>query len=173
MAESLVVVSKVKQVVKQAGFRTGGDYIDGLSKKVGELVQASIAKVQADGRRRPWEKAYKSGAPRELHGHLPGLHGTSLYDARRGFYSKRAVKEDFTPPELHPAFAEILTRKLADLFSRMKGAGVPAYSIVEMGSGSGLWPARFSTPSAEITPNGPRKSATSWWRGPGTFCWRA
>ncbi len=65
---------------------------------------------------------------------------TSLYDARRGFYSKRAVKEDFyTAPELHPAFAEILTRKLADLFSRMKGAGVPGpYSIVEMGSGSGL-----------------------------------
>ncbi len=52
MAESLVVVSKVKQVVKQAGFRTGGDYIDGLSKKVGELVQASIAKVQADGKKK-------------------------------------------------------------------------------------------------------------------------
>ncbi len=65
---------------------------------------------------------------------------TALYDARRGFYSKRAVKEDFyTAPELHPAFAEIVTRKIADLFSRMTSAGIPGpYSIVEMGSGSGL-----------------------------------
>lgn len=48
MAEALVVVSKVKKVVKEAGLRTGGDYIDALSKKIEELVQASIAKVKAD-----------------------------------------------------------------------------------------------------------------------------
>lgn len=52
MADTMVVVSKIKQVVKQAGFRTGGDYIDGLSKRVGELVQASIQKVQADGKKK-------------------------------------------------------------------------------------------------------------------------
>lgn len=65
---------------------------------------------------------------------------TALYDARRGFYAQRALKEDFyTAPELHPAFAEILTRKIAGLFTRLKAAAVPGpYSIVEMGSGSGL-----------------------------------
>ena len=48
MAESMVVVSKVKQMVKEAGLRTGGDYIDTLSKKVTELVQNSINKVKGD-----------------------------------------------------------------------------------------------------------------------------
>jgi len=49
MAETFVVVSKVKKVVKDAGLRTGGDYIESLSKKVGEMVQSSISKVTADG----------------------------------------------------------------------------------------------------------------------------
>ncbi|MBI4056407.1 MAG: hypothetical protein HY399_02550 [Elusimicrobia bacterium] len=49
MAENLVVVSKVKKMVKEAGYRTGGDYIDGLSKKIEELVRASIEKVRSDG----------------------------------------------------------------------------------------------------------------------------
>ena len=48
MAETFVVVSKVKKIVKEAGLRTGGDYIDALSKKVDDLVQASIAKVKTD-----------------------------------------------------------------------------------------------------------------------------
>ena len=48
MGENLVVVSKVKKVVKEAGFRTGGDYVDALSKKIEEIVQASIAKVKND-----------------------------------------------------------------------------------------------------------------------------
>lgn len=48
MAESLVVVSKVKKIVKEAGLRTGGDYVEALSKKIGELLQASITKVKAD-----------------------------------------------------------------------------------------------------------------------------
>ncbi len=48
MPENLVVVSKVKKMVKEAGLRTGGDYVDALSKKVEEIVRASIAKVQAD-----------------------------------------------------------------------------------------------------------------------------
>ena len=49
MAENMVVVSKVKAVVKEAGFRTGGDYIEGLSKKVEDVVKASIEKVKAEG----------------------------------------------------------------------------------------------------------------------------
>lgn len=49
MAEMLVVVSKVKKIVKDAGFRTGGDYVDALSSKIGSMVQASIEKVKADG----------------------------------------------------------------------------------------------------------------------------
>jgi hypothetical protein len=46
MAETLVVVSKVKKMVKEAGFRTGGDYVDALSKKIEEVVNASITKVK-------------------------------------------------------------------------------------------------------------------------------
>jgi hypothetical protein len=49
MAETLVVVSKVKKIVKEAGFRTGGDYVDALSARISQLVQASIDKVKADG----------------------------------------------------------------------------------------------------------------------------
>jgi len=48
MAESLVVISKVKKIVKEAGLRTGGDYVEALSKKIEELLQASITKVKAD-----------------------------------------------------------------------------------------------------------------------------
>lgn len=48
MAEILIVTSKVKKMVKEAGLRTGGDYIDALSKKVEELVTGSINKVKAD-----------------------------------------------------------------------------------------------------------------------------
>ena len=49
MPETLVVVSKVKKLVKDAGLRTGADYIDGLSSKVTNLVQASIDKVRSEG----------------------------------------------------------------------------------------------------------------------------
>ncbi len=52
MAETLVVVSKVKKLVKDAGFRTGGDYIDGLSSKITAMVNASIEKVKADGKKK-------------------------------------------------------------------------------------------------------------------------
>ena len=48
MAETLVVVSKIKKTVKEAGLRTGGDYIDALSQRINDLVQASINKVKAD-----------------------------------------------------------------------------------------------------------------------------
>jgi hypothetical protein len=49
MAETLVVVSKVKKMVKEAGFRTGGDYVDALSVRISQLISASIEKVKADG----------------------------------------------------------------------------------------------------------------------------
>jgi hypothetical protein len=49
MAETLVVVSKIKKMVKEAGLRTGGDYIDALSAKIDAAIKASIQKVQADG----------------------------------------------------------------------------------------------------------------------------
>lgn len=49
MAENLVVVSKVKKLVKDAGFRTGGDYIDSLSAKIETIVKQSIEKVKQDG----------------------------------------------------------------------------------------------------------------------------
>jgi len=52
MAETLVVVSKVKKMVKDAGFRTGGDYIEGLSNKINQIVLASIEKVKADGKKK-------------------------------------------------------------------------------------------------------------------------
>lgn len=52
MPETLVVVSKVKKLVKDAGFRTGGDYIDSLSNKITALVQASIDKVKTDGKKK-------------------------------------------------------------------------------------------------------------------------
>ena len=52
MAENLVVVSKVKKMVKDAGFRTGGDFIDGLSAKIGQLVTAAVEKVKVDGKKK-------------------------------------------------------------------------------------------------------------------------
>lgn len=52
MAEVLVVVSKIKKIVKEAGFRTGGDYVDALSGKIEAAVRASIQKVQAEGKKK-------------------------------------------------------------------------------------------------------------------------
>ena len=52
MAETLVVVSKVKKLVKDAGLRTGGDYLDALSAKIEAIVKNSIQKVQTDGQKK-------------------------------------------------------------------------------------------------------------------------
>jgi predicted lactoylglutathione lyase len=52
MAEILVVVSKVKKMVKEAGFRTGADYIASLSAKVEETVKASVEKAKAAGNKK-------------------------------------------------------------------------------------------------------------------------
>ncbi|HBL16825.1 MAG: hypothetical protein A2X36_15265 [Elusimicrobia bacterium GWA2_69_24] len=49
MSETLVVVSKVKAMVKASGFRTGGDFLDALSSRVNQIVQAAIEKVKNEG----------------------------------------------------------------------------------------------------------------------------
>lgn len=50
--QTLVVVSKVKSMVKEAGLRTGGDFIDALSSRVNQIVSAAIEKVKADGKKK-------------------------------------------------------------------------------------------------------------------------
>ncbi|MBI5239811.1 MAG: hypothetical protein HY926_05005 [Elusimicrobia bacterium] len=52
MSEVMVVVSKVKKMVKDAGFRTGGDYVEALSGKINAMVSASIERVKADGKKK-------------------------------------------------------------------------------------------------------------------------
>jgi hypothetical protein len=52
MSETYVVVSKVKKKVKEAGFRTGKDYTDALSRKIEEVVNQSIEKIKVDGKRK-------------------------------------------------------------------------------------------------------------------------
>ena len=49
MADGLVVVSKIKKIVKEAGYRTGMDYITALSSKVDGIVKESIEKVKSAG----------------------------------------------------------------------------------------------------------------------------
>ena len=52
MAENLVVVSKIKKIVKEAGFRTGMDYVSSLSTKVEGIIKESIEKVKAAGNKK-------------------------------------------------------------------------------------------------------------------------
>lgn len=52
MAETYVVVSKVKKMVKEKGLRTGGDYIEALSKKIETIVNESVTKVQNEGKKK-------------------------------------------------------------------------------------------------------------------------
>ncbi|MBI2118575.1 MAG: hypothetical protein HYT97_02990 [Elusimicrobia bacterium] len=49
MAENYIVVSKIKKLVKESGYRTGMDYINSLSVKVETIVKESIEKVKAAG----------------------------------------------------------------------------------------------------------------------------
>lgn len=64
----------------------------------------------------------------------------ALYDPERGFYARRTPAEDFyTAPELHSAFGGALARSLAQRLDELRAASVPGpYTLVEMGSGSGL-----------------------------------
>lgn len=50
--ENLVVRSKVYGLVKSAGLRIGGDFVPALSDKIHALIQASVQKVQAEGRKK-------------------------------------------------------------------------------------------------------------------------
>ena len=52
MADTFVVVSKIKKVVKEAGYRTGMDYVTSLSAKVEGIVKESIEKVKAAGNKK-------------------------------------------------------------------------------------------------------------------------
>ena len=52
MAESLVVASKVKAVVKEAGLRTGGDFLDALSSRVAQIISAAVEKVKAENKKK-------------------------------------------------------------------------------------------------------------------------
>ena len=52
MSEMLVIVSKIKKMVKEKGFRTGGDFIEALSKKVEGMITESINKVKDEGKKK-------------------------------------------------------------------------------------------------------------------------
>lgn len=52
MAEALVVASKVKGIVKEAGLRTGGDFLDALSSRIAQIVSAAIEKVKAENKKK-------------------------------------------------------------------------------------------------------------------------
>ena len=52
MADTLVVVSKIKKMVKEQGLRTGVDYVEALSKKVEGVITESINKVKADNKKK-------------------------------------------------------------------------------------------------------------------------
>jgi histone H3/H4 len=46
----LVVVSKVKQAVKDAEMRSGDDFIDAVNQQVHMIIQAAINRARASGR---------------------------------------------------------------------------------------------------------------------------
>ena len=52
MAEMLIVTSKVKKLVKAAGYRTGIDYLDALSSQISTTLNASIEKVKLNGKKK-------------------------------------------------------------------------------------------------------------------------
>lgn len=52
MAEILVVASKVKKIIKELGLRSSPGYLEGLSKKVEELVKTSADKVKQEGKKK-------------------------------------------------------------------------------------------------------------------------
>lgn len=52
MTECYIVVSKVKKMVKEKGLRTSGEYLEALSKKVVEIINGSVQKVQSEGKKK-------------------------------------------------------------------------------------------------------------------------
>ncbi|MEZ4366466.1 MAG: hypothetical protein R2939_09300 [Kofleriaceae bacterium] len=49
--EMMLVASKVKGAIKDAGFNTAGDALDGLNGYVGWLVQQATQRAQQNGRK--------------------------------------------------------------------------------------------------------------------------
>ena len=54
---SLVVASKVKQIVKDHGLQTSGDAIDALNKRVKDLVEDAVKRARDNKRAtvKPWD----------------------------------------------------------------------------------------------------------------------
>ncbi|MBI2598039.1 MAG: hypothetical protein HYW50_02485 [Candidatus Diapherotrites archaeon] len=51
MAESLVVTSKIKDMIKSKGMNTAGDATEGLSKMVEMFVHRAVERAKANGRK--------------------------------------------------------------------------------------------------------------------------
>jgi len=51
MADTLVVQSKVKELIKKAGCNTSGESIDAFSKAVEGLIQKAVNRCKANGRK--------------------------------------------------------------------------------------------------------------------------
>lgn len=51
MAETLIVVSKLKKLVKEMGMRTSKDTVEKLSQIIETKIKATAEKVRADGRK--------------------------------------------------------------------------------------------------------------------------
>ena len=51
MGESLIVQSKVREVVKENGANMSGDFADALSSKVKEMITQAINRAKANGRK--------------------------------------------------------------------------------------------------------------------------
>lgn len=50
MAESVIVTSKVKAAIKEAGLRTDGNLPDALNDKIHELLKAAAKRAKENGR---------------------------------------------------------------------------------------------------------------------------
>jgi histone H3/H4 len=48
--EMLLVSSKVRQMIKDAGYRTAGDALDGLNAYVGWLIQQAVKRTEENKR---------------------------------------------------------------------------------------------------------------------------
>ena len=51
MTDVLVVQSKVRELVKKNGANTAGDFADGLSDVVTDMIKKAVKRAQANGRK--------------------------------------------------------------------------------------------------------------------------
>ena len=56
--EMLLVASKVKSMIRAAGFNTAGDALDGLNAIVGKLIQDATRRAGPNGNKRKTIRAY-------------------------------------------------------------------------------------------------------------------